>query len=254
MSLSCTQPARLLLAWPRMTPGTLALLSCAATLALNLLAASAAQAQQGRMKDDLATDDAILSLPSAPLPLPTTDFAVKARSMNGSDMDLAYHEGMMRVDVRPQNRDIHITGIIELQAGKMVMLMPNLPNMALEMALPPQYAVTALQGTGKKLGQSEIAGETCDLWLLDKTAQAGRTIACITADGIALRTQIENKGNVRTVYEVTRLTRAPQDPEQFELSEDVKVVQMSKDTLGGLSALPGIGRLLSNSLPALKAN
>ncbi|MGQ3674847.1 hypothetical protein ACT6QH_05030 [Xanthobacter sp. TB0139] len=211
---------------------------------------STAQAQNARAKDDLATDAAILNLPSEPLPLPTGDFAVKARSMRGSDMDMAYHEGMLLVHVRPPNKDIQMTGIIKLKAGRMVMLMPNLPNMALEMALPPQYAVTALKGTGKKLGASEVAGEVCHLWLLDK-AKAGRTISCITPDGIALRTQMENKGAVRTVYEVTQLTRAPQDPSQFEISEDVKLIKVSRETLGGLSSLPGIGRLLSNGLPAL---
>ncbi|MDI4656346.1 hypothetical protein [Xanthobacter autotrophicus] len=194
-----------------------------------------------------------------PVPLPTVDFALSADLRRGGSMDLAHSQGRMRVEMVKPNVPGSIVGIIDLKARRMVVRTPNLPNMAVEIELPPEYALGILNGTGLRVGEGQVAGEPCDLWKLDAPlgaaggaamgASVGPTTACITPDGIALRTEVEVQGKKQTVFEALKLTRAPQDPKLFQLPAGVQVIKVPKGKIGSALGLPGLGAPLLDLAP-----
>lgn len=185
------------------------------------------------------------------LPMPSVDFSLKAKIKRNRTLDLAYSQSKMRVEMKGPKASAPIIGIIDFEAHKMLMMMPNVANMALEIEIPPEYAVGALSGEGVRVGESQVAGEPCDLWKVDAETRKevgkkiGPTTACITADGIALRTEAEIDGHTRVLYEATEVTRGPQDPALFQLPPGVQVMNISKSKLGGALNLPGLGGLLN---------
>lgn len=178
-----------------------------------------------------------------PLPFPTVDFSLKANLPRGAIMDLAHSQGRMRVEMTKPDVPGSVVGIIDLKARRMVMLAPNLPKVAVEIELPPEYVAGAMTGTGNKTGRSEVAGVPCDVWQVDPPVERkiGPTQACITADGIALRTEAEIQGATRTLYEVSSLQRGPQDPKLFALPPGVKVMKVPQGKFGSILGLPGAG-------------
>ena len=178
-----------------------------------------------------------------PLPMPSVDFALTADLKRGGTLSLAHSQSRMRVEMTNPNVPTPILGLIDLNARKMVMLLPNVPNMAMEIDIPKEYSMGALSGNGTKVGESAVAGEACDVWKVESQANlaSAATFACITSDGIALRTEVEVEGKKATVYEVTQLSRAPQNPKQFELPAGVQVVKVPKGKLGSALGLPGLG-------------
>lgn len=180
-----------------------------------------------------------------PIPLPSSDFSLKANLPRGATMNLAYSSGHMRVEMARPDTPGTIVGLIDLKARRMVMMTPNLPKVAVEMALPPEYVVGAQTGTGSKVGHSQVAGEPCDLWQVDPPesrpdgSHLGPTVACITPDGIALRAQTELKGTSQVLYEVESLARGPQDPKLFLLPPGVKVMKIPQGRFGHMLGLPG---------------
>ncbi|MFG1297834.1 MULTISPECIES: hypothetical protein [Xanthobacter] len=171
-----------------------------------------------------------------PLPFPSADFSLKANLPRGTIMDMAYSQGKMRIAVNNPDTPGSMVGIIDLTAHRMIMQSPQMPKVAVEIALPPEYVVGALAGTGTKGERSEVAGEPCNLWQVDPPAdrKVGPTQACITDDGIALRTEAEIKGTNRVLYEVTSLTRGPQDPKLFQVPPGVKVMKMPQGKFGSI--------------------
>ena len=63
--------------------------------------------------------------------------------------------------------------------------------------------------------------------------------ACLTADNIALRTQAKIDGKVRTVFEVTELKRAPQNPAELQVPANANVIKLPK----GFKGIPGFPKL-----------
>jgi len=182
------------------------------------------------------------SAAAEPIPLPSADFALTAKLARGGQMELAHSQGRMRVEMSHPNAPGTMVGLIDLKARRMIMMMPNLPKMAVEVELPPDAVMGAQTGTGQRVGRSEVVGEPCDLWQVDPPPgrRIGPTIACITADGIALRTEAEIRGTKQQLYVVESLKRGPQDPQQFQLPPGVKVMKMPKGKLGGIPVLPGL--------------
>lgn len=178
-----------------------------------------------------------------PVPLPTTDFALKADLKRGGTIDIAHSQGKMRVEIQKPNIPGSMVGVIDLNARSMVVRTPNLPNMAVEIELPPEYVLGALTGTGLRVGEDTVAGEACDLWKVDPQMKSalGPTTACITPDGIALRTAVEIKGTRQVVFEATSLTRAPQDQKQFQLPPGMQVMKVPKGKIGAALGIPGLG-------------
>lgn len=180
------------------------------------------------------------------LPLPQADFALKADLKRGGTLDLAHSQGRMRIEIAKPSVPGTMVGLIDLSARTMVVRTANLPNMALEIELPAEYVLGALSGSGIRVGEDKVAGEACDLWKVDPQINSalGPTTACITPDGIALRTEVVIKGRKQTVFEATALTRAPQDQKLFQLPPGVQVVQVPKGKLGAALGLPGLAGAL----------
>jgi len=70
----------------------------------------------------------------------------------------------------------------------------------------------------------------------------GATSACITPDGIALRTEAEIQGTTRVLYEVESLKRGPQDPGLFQLPPGVKVMKVPQGKFGSMLGIPGVAK------------
>ncbi|MFG1347445.1 hypothetical protein V5F59_21340 [Xanthobacter autotrophicus DSM 431] len=179
-----------------------------------------------------------------PLPLPTVDFALKGSLRHGGTLDLAHSQGKMRVEITRPNVPGSVVGILDLKVRRMVMRTPNLPNMALDVELPPEFALGAVSGNGTRVGPgAPVAGEACELWITEAPTSAptgvvlGPTTACITADGITVRTEVELNGKKQQLFETTTLTRGPQDPKLFQLPPGVQVVKLPKGKLGSALGL-----------------
>ncbi|OYX14090.1 MAG: hypothetical protein B7Z15_05150 [Rhizobiales bacterium 32-66-8] len=180
-----------------------------------------------------------------PLPTPKIDFALKAKLQDGATMDLAHSGARLRVRVTAPQLPAPVIALVDVPRSKMIALTPNMPKVALEADLPDRYRVAVLSGDGTPMGPSEVAGEPCVLWKINK-AQGFSTpaVACITPDGIPLRTDVDSKGKTVTAYEVTSLTRAPQDAALFRLPAGTSAIKVPSDAKGlmdGLNKL-GIGR------------
>lgn len=202
----------------------------------------------------IGTFAAASSAHADPLPLPSADFSLKADLKRGGTIDIAHSQGQMRVEIQKPNIPGSMVGIIDLKARTMVVRTPNLPNMAVEIELPAEYVLGALAGSGLRVGEDKVAGEACDLWKIDPQIKSalGPTTACITPDGIALRTEVEVKGAKQTVFEVTALARAPQDPKLFQLPPGVQVMKVPKGKIGSALGLPGLGGAPAEAPPQPK--
>lgn len=176
-----------------------------------------------------------------PLPTPTVDFALKAKLRDGGALDLSHSNGKMRMEMLPKASPAMVVGLIDLKTGKIVVMVPSMPKMAVQTDLPPEYNFASMTGAGARVGTAEVAGEPCDLWKVETTAtgsSVGPTTACITADGIALRTEVEVQGKPQVIYEATALTRGPQDARLFVMPTGVQTIKIPKGA--SASALPSL--------------
>ncbi|GGF79218.1 hypothetical protein GCM10007301_44050 [Azorhizobium oxalatiphilum] len=188
---------------------------------------------------------AVTAAAAEPLPTPAGDFALKATLRDGGSLDLMRLGDRMRVEMLPKASPAMVVGLLDLKAAKMVLMVPSMPKMAVQMELPPEYNFASLKGSGVRTGTSEVAGEPCDLWKIDATASShgtGPTLACITEDGIALRTEMDIQGKQQVIYEVTSVTRGPQDPRQFMVPPGVQTVKLPKSAV---AAMPGLAPFVS---------
>ncbi|MFK8253631.1 hypothetical protein [Ancylobacter terrae] len=175
------------------------------------------------------------------LPLPKIDFALAGRTLgDNATVKMAHREGRIRLEIDVAGMPGGMTAFINPQRRRMIMLsdVPGMQNMAVEVELPEQYAFAGMPISGTRLGTDTVAGEACEVWRAAEKSEAGPVDACITADGIVLRTQATVRGKPQVVFEATEISRAPQDPKRFELPPGVKVTRMPK---GMQSLLPGLG-------------
>lgn len=83
-------------------------------------------------------------------------------------------------------------------------------------------------------GTEKIAGTDCTVWRFERQGQSGE--ACITADGVMLRTQGSAQGQQGRM-EATRVDYAPQDASLFRRPEGYQTMQAPSVPPGG--ARPG---------------
>ncbi|TCT08263.1 hypothetical protein [Aquabacter spiritensis] len=177
-----------------------------------------------------------------PLPVAATDFALKAALPRGAAMDMAHSGGRVRLLISGGDVPTPTLGIIDVKRGKMLVMLPNIPKAAVETDIPPAYRTAIPEGEGERVGTGEVAGEACDVWRIEKTQiTEGVAFACITADGIPLKTEIESKGKRTLVYEVESLSRAPQDPAQFQLPRGTQTLKIPAGAGALIPALGGLG-------------
>lgn len=178
------------------------------------------------------------------LPMPQTDFALKAKVQQGTTMDLARSGNRLRIHLEGGKMPAPVLGIIDLKSFKMLMMLPDMPNAAVEAEVPPAYRSAFPRGEGEKVGADQVAGIDCEVWRVEKSADLKTpAFVCITADGIPLRTEVESKGKRQLVYEATALVRAPQKPDLFVPPPGTQVLKVPP---GAANLLPGLGKLFKN--------
>jgi hypothetical protein len=173
------------------------------------------------------------ALQADPLPIPSTDYATTAKVAGGMTMKSRHSNGKMRVEMTAPGMPGPMTAYIDLRAKKAVTVMnaPGMGNVAMESDLGggQEYGVAA--GQGKRVGSATVAGEACDLWEVDseqKEMKGSKAIACLTSDSIPLRMEATVNGKRQTVFEVTELSRGPQDPKLFSPPANAKPMQIPK--------------------------
>ncbi|MEP9366481.1 hypothetical protein [Xanthobacter sp. VNH20] len=179
-------------------------------------------------------------LAAEPLPALTVDFALTAKLGGRLQVEMARQGNHMRMEISNPAVPGTLLGFLNIDTRKVVLVSPSLPKMGIETDLPADFQIASLAGEGTRTGTSEVAGEACTLWQVEKAAQlTGPTTACITEDGIVLRTQVEIQGKAHLAFEVLSLKRGPQDPELFRLPPGTRTMKMPNG--GGLLPSPGIG-------------
>ena len=168
-----------------------------------------------------------------PLPEPATDYLSKGTMAGGMSVEYRHSKGKMRVEMRAPQMPQPMVGYFDMKTrkGVMVMSMPGMPPMAMETGLDGEGGAGVAGGNGQRVGSDRIAGEACDLWRFDaKTAEekAMDGVACITRDGIVLRMVGTVQGKRQTIFEVTELSRAPQDMKQLTPPANLKPMQVPK--------------------------
>jgi hypothetical protein len=178
-------------------------------------------------------------LHAEPLPLPTVDYASKAKMTGGATMQSRHANGKLRVEMQVPGMPQAMTSYIDLRAkkGVTVMAMPGMPAMAIEADFGDGKEFGAIAGKGQRVGTATVAGETCELWEIEseqKQVKEAKAVACVTKDSIPLRMEATIDGKRQVVYEVTELSRGPQDPKLLTAPANLKPVRMPKGVIPGL--------------------
>lgn len=173
-----------------------------------------------------------------PVPLPTVDYAVRAKILNDGKAFLQHSNGKMRIEMEFPTVAEPVVGLVDMRTKKMVMLVPipGLTTTAIEIDFGDNASFGQVLGDGRRVGNDTVAGESCTLWeVTTKEEKIDKAVVCLGRDNIPLKTQATIEGKVRTVFEATEISRAPQDPKQFELPKGVRVMKLPK----GLKGIPG---------------
>jgi hypothetical protein len=181
------------------------------------------------------------TLTAEPVPLPKIDYEAKAKLLNDGTLFVRHSGGKMRIEMQmPQFKD-PATGFIDLNLKRMVLMLPipGLQDSAVEVEFGDDATFGQVIGEGQRTGeQAIVAGERCTIWKIEAGADSSAS-ACLTADNIALRTQVSIEGKTRTVFEVTGLWREPQKPADLEVPANVNIMKLPK----GMKGIPGFPRL-----------
>lgn len=158
-----------------------------------------------------------------PIPHPKIDYAAKGTLLGRGTFSVRHHAGTLRMDMAVPGTPGAIAGLINLGNRKVLMQMPG-TKMAMEIAFGDDASFGQVAGDGKMTGTATVAGERCNLWEVAAT-KGDPVVACITADGIGLRTETVVEGKRQTVMEVTEFTRAPQEAALFSLPPDTQIIR-----------------------------
>ncbi|GGC28271.1 hypothetical protein GCM10011504_03090 [Siccirubricoccus deserti] len=188
-----------------------------------------------------------LALPAAaqekPLFKPTRDVSVTYRMTSGQGAG-GTHEMRMSWLVAEQKLRVDMPGgvgwsLMDEAAQKMSMVL-EAQRMVMEMPMrsssggpliPTRPPETARFSRGST---ATIAGVPCTNWRYEDGGNRGE--ACITADGVMLRSQGSYEGHSGSI-EATQVTYGPQDAARFRLPQGYQAMQMPGGVPGG--AMPG---------------
>jgi hypothetical protein len=167
------------------------------------------------------------------LPLPSVDYASKASMTGGITMSSRHSNGKLRVEMQVPGMPQGMTAYIDLRAkkGVTVMAVPGMPSMAIEVELGEGEEYGVAVGRGKRNGSATVAGETCELWEIEsnrRDIKKAEATACITSDSIPLRMEATVNGKREVVFEVTELSRGPQDPKLLTPPANLKPMRIPK--------------------------
>ncbi|UOK72018.1 hypothetical protein [Ancylobacter polymorphus] len=176
-----------------------------------------------------------------PMPAPAADYHARARALPGVELSVAHHQGKVRVEVERGNLPNGMVSLIDLPTSSVIVMVdvPGMDRIAVETDMPPGFAFSDAKRQGTRAGKGEVLGEACDLWRFAVPALNQPVESCITADGIVLRTTTQMNGKPVVLFEVTELSRTPQDPATFALPKGMKP---SKIPPSMRALLPGLVR------------
>lgn len=176
-----------------------------------------------------------------PIPLPKTDYEAKAKLLNNGSLFVRHSKGRMRIEMQmPQLKELAV-GFIDLKRKIMVLMLPlpGVADTAMEVGFGEDATFGQVIGEGERTGEDIVAGERCTLWKVTSAGTDHSATACLTGDNIALRTQAKIDGKIRTVFEVTELKRAPQNPAELRVPANANVIKLPK----GIKGIPGFPKL-----------
>jgi len=184
-----------------------------------------------------------------PLPQPRTDFEASSKGPAGTTFVYRHHDGKLRVDVSVPSAQVAATSLVDISGRKVVaMIGPATSAVAVELDLnEAQFGLPPGRLDAKRIGATSVAGEPCNLWEVThppsrsatRAALPSATIACITPDGIPLRTETVTNGTRQVVMEATTVTRAVQDPNLFVVPPGTKIMKAPAAMQGLLGAFSG---------------
>jgi len=155
-----------------------------------------------------------------PLPKPTADYAAEGTITSGKGSNPAtvrHGAGKMRIDTQVDGKKAAI--YIDLTARTATVVSQRM-GQKIAMQIDPERAsdaVNMLDRDAKRVGEAKVAGETCDEYEFE-TSKGHTVLACVTHDGIALRTRDVSRN--RVVWEASSVARAPQNAAQLVLPSD----------------------------------
>jgi hypothetical protein len=176
----------------------------------------------------------VSAIRAEPLPLPTIDFEVQGTTLHGGQIQLRHTAGKMRIEANVPKLGQPITGIINLQTKKVVLLLPipGVANTAIEADY--DFGFGQVLGNAERAGGATVAGEPCTLWRV--STEQGTATTCLGKDNIPLRTEAVVEGKPHVVFEATLVKRERQNPADFELPKGTSIIKMPK----GLKNIPGL--------------
>ena len=168
-----------------------------------------------------------------PIPLPNLDYSVKAKMIGGMTMTSRHSQGKMRMDMNAPGVPLPMTTYIDLKTRKIITVMsvPGMSNMAVEADLGEEETPGVAVGEGRRAGSATVAGEPCDLWQIEgksKMEKSANAIVCISRDSIPLQLQATVDGKRETIFEVTEITRGPQDVKALTPPANLKPMEIPK--------------------------
>lgn len=194
----------------------------------------------------LATAGALVLIPAPaaqaePVPLPKIDYEARARLLNDGTLFIRHANGKMRIEMTMPQFKNPVVGFIDLNRKVMVMILPipGVQDTGMEVGFGDDAVFGQVLGQGSRAGEATVAGERCAIWKIKTDGDDSRAAACLTADNIALRTQVSIEGKTRTVFEVVELKRQPQNPADLEVPANVSIMKLPK----GMKGIPGFPRL-----------
>ncbi|BAR99033.1 hypothetical protein [Blastochloris viridis] len=168
------------------------------------------------------------------LPVPSVDFTAEGSFASGGKMTVRHHGGVLRLDMTMPGVAAPVTGYFDLAAKKALMVVATAAGpMAMEVNLAEQAGFGVTVGQGERAGQDTVAGEPCAIWRIESGRAGEPAEACITGDGIALRTDATVGGRRQTVFEIASLSRAAQDPAVFRLPSNLPMMRLPLPPGGG---------------------
>jgi hypothetical protein len=186
---------------------------------------------------------------SEPLPQPRTDFEASSKGPAGTTFVYRHHEGKLRVDMKVPSAQMAATSLVDISGRKVVaMVGPATSGVAVELDLnEAEFGLLPGLLDAKRVGAATVAGEPCNLWEVTYPPSRSATraplpsasIACITPDGIALRTETVTNGTHQVVMEATTMTRVAQDPNLFVVPRGTKIMKAPAAMQGLLGAFSG---------------
>ena len=173
------------------------------------------------------------------IPLPKIDYEAKATLLNDGSLLTRHSKGKMRIEVQMRQLKETMIGFIDLNRKVMVLLLPipGMQDTAVQVGFGDEATFGQVLGSGERAGEDTVAGERCTIWKV--SSNDNRAEACITPDGIALRTRAAIEGKTQTVFEVTELKRQPQKPADLEVPPSVNIMKLPK----GIKGIPGFPQL-----------